>query len=259
MKSENPPLQVKICGVRRPEDARAAVEAGADAVGLNFFPGSKRYVGSPEAAAELAALIRATAHQPAPDGAAAAETPGTTATAGVFVDAAVDEIVSTAAAVGLDIVQLHGEEPPEFVAALRERLPEGARVWKAWRVGAAADLAAAEEYCRACAPDLLLLDAKAPGGAPGGTGKTFDWSLLTGFGKAARRPPPALPAEPTVSAGPARPTVLALAGGLTPKNVAEAVRRVRPDWVDTAGGVESAPGIKDAALMKAFVAAARIR
>lgn len=144
---------------------------------------------------------------------------------GVIADLAVDEARALVEDARLDCLQLHGDEPPD---ALTPLLPHA---YKALRIGDASDVARARAY----AGDYLLVDAKVPG-ALGGTGHAFDWSLVTEL------------------AGERR---LTLAGGLHPGNVAEAIRRVRPWCVDVAGGVESAPGVKDLALVEAFVRAAQ--
>lgn len=215
----NARVKVKICGIKRPEDARAAAEAGADAIGLNFVAGSPRFLaGMHEAQAVLKGLGGVSLLK-----------------VGVFVNPEPDLAVEYAKSLGLNAVQLHGDESPDFVSALKARLG-GTAVWKAFRIARAEDLRAVAGF--PC--DAVLLDARADGSggdaARGGTGKSFDWALLDGF---------------------ARPAEWLLAGGLAPQNVAEAVRRVRPVWVDTASGVESAPGIKDAAKIRAFVEAAR--
>lgn len=151
---------------------------------------------------------------------------------GVFLDATDDELAA-AVATGLDVLQLHGTESPERAAQLSVR--HGLPVWKVLSVAARADLDRAATYDGAA--DLVLLDAKTPKGAlPGGLGLSFDWSLLTGW-----KPP--LP--------------WGLAGGLSPANVAEAVRLTGVPLVDCSSGVESAPGIKDSGLIAAFCAAAR--
>jgi phosphoribosylanthranilate isomerase len=144
---------------------------------------------------------------------------------GVFVDAEEEEIARLRSALDLGCVQLHGAEPPALVARF---LPHA---YKALRVRDAGVLAEVRTF----PGEYVLLDAYVPG-APGGTGATFDWSL---------------------AAQVARERKLTLAGGLTPRNVADAVRAVRPYCVDTASGVESAPGVKDPELVRAFVAAAR--
>jgi phosphoribosylanthranilate isomerase len=145
----------------------------------------------------------------------------------LFVDADEAAILAALDATGCGAVQLHGDEPPELAERLRRR----ATVIKAFRIADAASLAAVRGY----PADLYLLDAAVPGQS-GGTGSAWDHGLLAG-----------------VDLG--RP--LMLAGGLNPGNVAAARARVRPAWVDTASGIESAPGIKDAARMTAFVAACR--
>lgn len=159
---------------------------------------------------------------------------GRTKLVGLFVDADDAMIAEALAAARLDVVQLHGKESPERVAQVKARF--GLPVWKALSIASAADVAAAARYDGAA--DLLLFDAKAPKGAalPGGLGLVFDWSLL-----AARR----------------GPTPWGLAGGLSPANVGEAVRATGTGLVDVSSGVESAPGVKDESLIRAFCRAAR--
>jgi phosphoribosylanthranilate isomerase len=209
-------VRVKICGVRTAREARWACAAGADAVGLNFVPGSPRFLNSWDEAQAITREAHALR----------------LLTVGLFVNPSLSEVVEAAEQLGLGAVQLHGEEPPELGSEirLRLRLP----VWKAQRVSSADELRRIEDQAWPC--DVLLLDAHVPGGPRGGTGRSFDWAILAGF---ARRCP------------------LALAGGLTPANVREAVRLARPDWVDTASGVESAPGVKDEAKVRQFVKAAK--
>lgn len=152
---------------------------------------------------------------------------------GVFVDAADALLAEVLAAVPLDALQFHGGESPERVAQARTSF--GVPVWKVLSVAAREDLAKASAYTGAA--DFLLLDAKTPKGTlPGGMGLSFDWGLLSGW-KA--------------------PLPWGLAGGLTPRNVADAVQQTGAALVDTASGVESAPGIKDAGLIAAFCQAAR--
>lgn len=159
---------------------------------------------------------------------------GRTKLVGLFVDADDAMIAEALAAARIDVVQLHGKESPERVAQVKARF--GLPVWKALSIASAADVAAAARYDGAA--DLLLFDAKAPKGAalPGGLGLVFDWSLL-----AARR----------------GPTPWGLAGGLSPANVGEAVRATGTGLVDVSSGVESAPGVKDESLIRAFCRAAR--
>lgn len=152
---------------------------------------------------------------------------------GVFVDADDAFLAETLAASPLDALQFHGAESPERVAQAKAQF--GLPVWKVLSVSAREDLPRAQNY--AGAADFLLLDAKTPKGTlPGGMGLSFDWNLLNGWQS---------------------PLPWGLAGGLSPSNVAEAVRRTQAPLVDTASGVESAPGVKDADLITAFCQAAR--
>lgn len=153
---------------------------------------------------------------------------------GLFVDAADSLIAETVTAAKLDVIQLHGKEDPARVAAIRAAF--GKPVWKALSVSSAEDIARAEAF--AGATDLVLFDAKPPKGAamPGGLGLVFDWNLLTAW-KA--------------------PLPWGLAGGLSSANVAEAVRATRAPLVDVSSGVETAPGVKDEALIAQFCKAAR--
>ncbi len=201
------PVRVKICGVTRLEDALLAVRLGADALGFNFWPRSKRFI-APAAAREIVRRL-----------------PPLVTTVGVFVDPTQNEVVRAVATSGVQVAQLHGDEPPSLCAALP--LP----VLKAIRVRDAASLEALAAYDGAAG---LLLDSASPG--YGGSGATFDWTLAA-------------------AAAAARPVILA--GGLGPDNVAEAVRAVRPWAVDVASGVEAAPGLKDAERMRRFIEAAK--
>lgn len=207
-------VEVKICGVRTPAILDAAVTAGADFVGLVFFSKSPRHLTISEARG-LAEAAR-----------------GRVRTMAVVVDPDDGLIDAMAADVRVDALQLHGEEPPERVAAIKART--GLPLFKAVAVSEPADMAAAARY--ADVADRILFDAKARQGAglPGGNGIPFDWQLL----KAARPP-------------------FALSGGLTPGNVADAVRLTGASLVDVSSGVETAPGEKDAALIAQFIHAAR--
>jgi phosphoribosylanthranilate isomerase len=211
-----PDVRVKICGLRTPADVSAVARAGAAYAGFVFFAKSPRNVTLPEA--RLAALA-------APPGLAKV---ALTVDAD---DATLDAIVET---VPLDMLQLHGHESPDRVAAVRARY--GLPVMKAIGLAEEGDLPAIFEFSTVA--DQILIDAKPPRGAdlPGGNGLAFDWRLLAG-----RRW--------------LRPWMLA--GGLTPQNVAEAVRLTGARQVDVSSGAESAPGVKDAARIAAFVAAAR--
>jgi len=208
-------VRVKICGLRTKADVTACAAAGAAYIGLNFFPPSPRFL-TLDQGRELALF--------ASDGMAKV------ALVVDADDALLDAIVD---AMPLDMLQLHGKESPDRVAALRTRY--GLPVMKVVGVSSEGDLAALMEY--SLVADQLLVDAKAPKDAtlPGGNGLSFDWRLV-----AQRRW--------------LRPWMLA--GGLTAHNVAEAVRLTNVRQVDVASGVESASGVKDSAKIAAFVAAA---
>jgi phosphoribosylanthranilate isomerase len=203
-------IRVKICGINDEAAFDAAVDAGADWVGFNFFPRSPRYV-TPARAAALSA--RAPEHPPR---------------VGLFVDPTEEEIAATLAQVKLNVLQLYGA-----VDAPKIRARFGLPVWRPIGVSSRADLPA---DCRGA--DALLLEAKAPPEAtrPGGNARSFDWSLLAGW---------------------TAPCPWLLAGGLTPDNVAEAIRATGATAVDVSSGVESAPGVKDAVRIRAFISAAR--
>ena len=209
-------LIVKICGLSSEETLDAALAAGADMVGFNFFPKSPRFV-APERAADLAKRV-----------AGRAEIVAVTV---AMDDAGIAEIVEK---LSPDWLQLHGAETPERVADVRKRF--GRPVMKAVAIATTDDLALAEAYVAVA--DRLLLDAKPPKGAvlPGGNGAPFDWALLSGF-------------DPDIP--------WMLSGGLTPGNVAEAVAMTGAPGVDVSSGVESAPGRKEANLIRAFIANAR--
>jgi phosphoribosylanthranilate isomerase len=210
------PPKVKICGITDVHDAELAVELGAWAIGMVFYDGSPRRCSTEQALRIGAALRRRTE------------------LCGVFVDASLDELARVTDELGLSMLQLHGEEGPAFCAEARRRT--GARVIKAIQVAGAGDVRELERYH----VDFHLVDARARTPAKrelrGGTGETFDWSLLAG-----RRSSSATP--------------LILSGGLHPGNVAEAAVLVRPYAVDTASGTERAPGRKDEAKLRAFFAA----
>jgi phosphoribosylanthranilate isomerase len=202
--------RVKFCGITRPTDAELAAELGAWAIGLIFWSPSPRAVDL-ERAVEVAATVRRRLQ-----------------VVGVFVNPTLEEVASVADAVGLTIVQLHGQEGPAFCAEVRRRT--GCQVIKAARVRSRAEIQGLERYHT----DYHLLDSYSPG-VPGGTGATFAWEL-------ARDHPGSVP--------------LILSGGLTPENVASAIEVVRPFAVDVASGVERAPGRKAPELMRRFALAA---
>jgi phosphoribosylanthranilate isomerase len=198
---------VKICGVTSVADAELCIDAGADAVGLNFHPQSPRCI-DPERAR---AIVHAVA--------------GRVLTVGVFVDAGHEHIARLKEQVGFRCVQLHGDEPPELLERL---LPH------AYKAIAVRDERSIEQ-ARRFGGKHILLDAYVEGQA-GGTGTSFRWELAAPL---------------------ARERLLTLAGGLHPDNVAAAVRAVAPFCLDVASGVESSPGRKDAAKVRAFIAAAK--
>lgn len=209
-------IRVKICGLRRPEEVAAVAAAGAYYAGFVFFEKSPRNVtlaqaralslGAPVGLAKVALVVNAS-------------------------DAALDDLTRE---VPLDMLQLHGSEPPARVAEIKARY--GLPVMKAVGVADAADLAQIDIYAQVA--DQLLIDAKPPKGAdlPGGNGLAFDWQLL------ATRKYWSCP--------------WMLAGGLTPENAHEAARRTGAKQLDVSSGVESGPGVKDLAKIAAFVTAA---
>lgn len=211
-------IRVKICGLTRPEDVTAVADAGAAYAGFVFFPRSPRHV-----EVDRARALAVTA-------------PPGLAKVALVVDADDALLDAITAQVPLDMLQLHGTESPERVAALRARY--GLPVMKAVGVADESDLPALLDYGRVA--DQLLVDAKPPQDAalPGGNGLSFDWRLIAGR----RWPVPWM-----------------LAGGLTPDNVAEAIALTGARQVDVSSGVEAAPGIKDAGRIAAFVAAATVR
>ncbi|TFV89780.1 phosphoribosylanthranilate isomerase [Oxalobacteraceae bacterium OM1] len=210
--------RIKICGLSKPEDIAAAVEAGADAVGLVFYAKSPRYV-TPEQAAALTAQL-----------------PPYVTPVGLFVNAAPEEVADIARQAGIGLLQFHGDESPEACGAAAEatRLP----FTRAVRIGpdfAPADLLEFEFRYRAASGLFrgLILDALVDG--YGGGGKVFDWSLI--------------PKE-------LAPRVV-LSGGLSAQNAAEAIRLVRPYAVDVSSGVERAKGIKEPVKIREFIDAVR--
>lgn len=209
-------IRVKICGLTAARDVTAAAAAGAGYVGFVFFPRSPRHVQVPQAAA-LAAGVP----------------PGLCKVA-LTVDATDAELDHILAAVAIDMLQLHGSESPARVAAVKRRY--GLPVMKAVGVTDASDMDRIDLYSDVA--DQLLIDAKPVAGAdlPGGNGLAFDWRLLAGR-KYWRRP-------------------WMLAGGLTPGNVAEAIRVTGARQVDVSSGVERAPGVKDGDRIRAFLTAA---
>jgi phosphoribosylanthranilate isomerase len=211
------PVRAKICGVNSVAAVEAAVSGGAGFVGFNFYAPSPRAV-TPQAAGVLAAAV-----------------PSGVAKVGVLVDDSDEDIAEILARAPLDLLQLHGKETPDRVAAIRRRF--GLPVMKAVKIAAAADLAVADQYLAQA--DWLLFDAKAPPqmteALPGGNALAFDWQLL---------------------AGRSWPLPWMLSGGLTAENLAEAVRISGAAVVDVSSGVETRPGQKDPARIATFLAAA---
>jgi len=200
--------RIKICGITRLDDALEASRLGVDAVGFVFYEKSPRYI-TPDKAA---AIIR--------------QLPPFVSAVGLFVNPSQAFVAEVLQTVPLGVIQLHGDETPEFCAAQRRR------VLKAIPISCADDLK------RASAFDCpILLDAKAPAGVYGGTGNSFDWSLLDRF---------------------KHDYPVSLAGGLSVDNVAEAMAVLQWFALDVSSGVEQSPGIKDAGKMRAFVDAVNL-
>ena len=205
------PTIVKICGITRPADGLCALQAGADWLGFIRWPPSSRFIGQ-AACREVLEAIRQSSSRPFQ-------------AVGVYVDATAAEIETDAAAIGLDRVQLHGEETPEMARGLP--LP----VIKALRIRDAGTLRLADRYE---AMDLLA-DTYDPA-LPGGTGRTWDYGMLRDL---------------------VRRRHVIVAGGLTAINVAEVVRTLRPFGVDVSSAVEATPGVKDHDKIRAFMRAVR--
>ncbi len=211
-------IEAKICGLKTAEAVETAIAGGAGLIGMVFFARSPRNI-DPQAAGALSLLAA-----------------GRATRVGLIVDETDERIASILEACPLDMLQLHGKETPERVAAIKTRF--GLPVMKAVQIGEATDLARARDY--EAVADRLLFDAKPPASKtdalPGGNALSFDWSLLAGqsFG---------------------RPWMLA--GGLTPANLAEAVRATGARSVDTSSGVEDRPGEKNLQKIKDFLAVAR--
>jgi len=203
-------VKVKICGITNLSDARRAVEAGADFLGFNFYLKSSRYI-APATARRIVQRL-----------------PQGVESVGVFVNEPEPEMLAIARRVGLDYVQLHGDETAEVVSRMRRSF----RVIKAVRVRDSFRVSQLRNFKRASSILLDGFDAH----LRGGTGKSFNWKLAKSAG---------------------RKRQIFLAGGLTPENVAAAVSAARPFAIDVCSGVESRPGKKDAARMRALVAAVR--
>ena len=209
-------VQVKICGLKTPEAVDAAAEGGAAYAGFVFFDKSPRFL-TPDVALMLRNRL-----------------PEATLAVALLVDPTDAMLASAVEGMAPDLLQLHGAESPERVAAIRSRF--GLPVIKALPVASKADLEPVAAY--AAVADMLLFDAKpSPGDErPGGNARSFEWSLLKGL-------------------SPGRPWFLA--GGLSPANLAAAQAASGASWLDVSSGVEQAPGEKDLGLIRAFLAAAR--
>jgi len=198
-------FKVKICGITSWRDAKLAIEAGADALGFNFYPPSPRYITPSRARAIIRRL------------------PRRVRSIGVFVDEPTDKVKQVVRKVGIDLLQLHGDEPPEQVAACARLRP----VIKAFHVRRGFRPAALASYCCAAA---FLLDGFSSK-LPGGMGRRFDWRVARRAKRYGR---------------------IILAGGLRPANIARAIREVRPAAVDICSGLEARPGRKDPARLRAL-------
>lgn len=208
------PARAKICGLSTAATVDAAISGGAAWLGFVFFPRSPRAIAPDQAAS----FVR--------------RAPARVGKVGVFVDPD-DALIDHALAAGLTALQLHGDETPERVAALRRH---GVELWKAIPVRTGADLAAAAHYRGAA--DRILYDARTPPGAlPGGMGLRFDWTLLDGF---------------------VHPLPWLLSAGLDAENVGDAIRATAASAVDVSSGVESAPGVKAVDKIAAFLQAAAL-
>jgi len=216
-------FRVKICGITSIADAQVAAAAGADAVGLNFYRESPRFI-NVGLAGEISRAL-----------------PESVTKVGVFVNATAAEILDIWERAGLDLVQLHGDEPPELIATLRKESGGDVPVMRAFRCSGS--LAPVADYLSRCAalgspPQMLLIDAFCKD-RYGGSGELADWKLIADGRQSLHRLPDVL------------------AGGLTPNNVSAAIASVAPVGVDTASGVEISPGRKSPELVRAFVHAAQ--
>jgi phosphoribosylanthranilate isomerase len=200
--------KIKICGITNLDDAMAAADAGADALGFVFFKKSPRYI-TPEKAAAIISKL-----------------PVFTTTVGVFVDERPEEILKIVEETAIDVLQLHGEEPPESCLLPR-------RVIKGIRIKSLVSLEPLSEYQDVVS--AFLLDTFEPH-IPGGTGQVFNWDIAIEAKKFGR---------------------IILAGGLTPENISEAVRRVKPYGVDVSSGVEIEKGKKDHQKIRLFIERAK--
>ncbi|MFK7779353.1 MAG: phosphoribosylanthranilate isomerase [Gimesia sp.] len=213
-------MWVKICGIKDIDAARMVADLGASALGLNFYAPSPRSI-DVSTASEIKSAVSSRE----------------IAVVGLFVKHSLQEVISTCQELALEVVQLHGDEPPEFLADLAQALPD-LDIIRAFRTHDSHldTLAQFLLECDQCGkrPDHILIDAYSPQ-AYGGTGLIAPWEMLQENYLSEEWPP------------------LILAGGLTSKNVSEAIKAVTPFGVDTASGVESAPGVKSRQMVKAFI------
>lgn len=205
---------IKICGIKTLKDALAAIEAGADYLGFNFYPKSVRFI-EKESCAKITSVLKKEHPQ--------------IRLVGVFVNSPMDEVKNILETCHLDLAQLHGDEAPEMLESLN------GKAFKAIRLTSESAETSVYPFLKSALLPAMLVDA-AVKGVYGGSGVTADWSAAA---ELAKKYP------------------LLLAGGLTPENVADAVRQVKPWGVDVASGVESAAGEKDASKMSAFVKAVK--
>ena len=203
------PVRVKICGITSTVDAHVAIGAGADALGFMFYPPSPRNL----TLAQASSIIR--------------DLPPFIAKVGVFVNPTEDEVRQVISHAGIDTLQFHGDEPPDFCRRF------GLKVIKGFRIKDESSLPSLTEY----STETWLLDAFVDGKL-GGTGARFNWTFA--------------------AQAVARGGRVILAGGLTPENAAEAVVQVQPYGVDVSSGVESAPGKKDPEKVRLFVRNAKL-
>lgn len=214
-----PPVEVKICGIRRASDLKAALDAGADFIGFVFVPDTPRYI-APQEAAELLGTFSESIR------------PQGRKIVAVMVDPDDQQVAEVLRTVTPDILQLHGNESRERVREIGSLYD--IRIMKALPVASRADVEKGEEYVGYA--DMLLFDAKAPDGPNGGTGRTFDWDLLNGADI---------------------PLPWFLSGGLTVDNVQEAIRRTGATRIDVSSGVERERGVKDETMIAEFIKAAK--
>lgn len=211
-------VKIKICGITSLDDARAAIEAGADMLGFNFYRPSARFI-EPDTARQIIDSLKTESE------------PRQIETVGIFVNEPVTDVLNAVSVSGVDVVQLHGDELPAYCDELKSQLSRQT-VIKTLRVNAGFEPGEAWNYD----VDAIMLDAFHDQ-LRGGTGRVINWDVA----RATREIVPRL----------------FLSGGLSPENVAEAISRVQPYAIDACSSLESAPGRKDSARMKAFVRAAR--